>query len=186
MALPTASAPPPPALEPLPSVWRRIAAPAALTLAITLARLYAELAKVPDFVAGREPGGNFALLGIAWLPPVLGWWFARGIVGRSDRPKRALAKTLIAYGFAARLPIVAITWIAIGKGDAWDTHFTKFGRDPANYPATLEKKMLATCAAQLGLWIFVWTLGSGMLVGWLWMRRQRAIAARGATAGTPS
>jgi len=176
LAASTTSAPPSTSLAPLPSVWQRIAAPAALTLAITLARLYAELAKLPDFVAGSDAGGNWAILGISWLPPVLGWWFARGILGRSDRPKKALAKTLIAYGFAARLPIVVITWIAIQKGDAWDTHFTKFGPDPAKYPTTLTGKMLGTLAAQLGFWIFAWTLGTGMLVGWLWMRKQRPSA----------
>lgn len=180
MAASTTSAPPPPSLEPLPPLCQRIAGPAALTLVITLARLYAELAKLPSFVAGTNPGGSAALLGISWLPPFLGWWFARGILGRTDRPKKVLAKTLIAYGFVARIPVVAITWIAIQKGDAWDTHFTKFGPDPAKYPQTLSGKMLATCGAQLGFWIFAWTLGTGMLVGWLWMRakaKQRLAAA---------
>ena len=175
MAQSTASAPPPPSLEPLPSVWRRIAAPAALTLAMTLARLYAELAQLPGFIASTEGGPRGAVLGIWWLAPVLGWWFARDIVGRSDRPKKALAKTLIAYGFAARLPIVVITWIALEKGDAWNTHYTKFGDDPDLIPSSLAAKLGLTAVAQLGLQVFVWTLGTGMLVGWLWMRKQRKL-----------
>ena len=172
MALSTTSSPPP-AFAPLPSVWRRIAGPAALTLAITLARLYAELGNLPHFISGSGAGGNGALLGISWLPPFLGWWFARSIVDRTGRPKRELAKTLIAYGFAARVPVMVVTWIAIEKGAAWDTHYTKFGPDPAEYPTTLAGKMGVAAIAQLGFWVFVWTLGTGMLVGWLWMRKQR-------------
>jgi len=169
----TTSAPLSPTFDPLPSVWSRAAGPAALTLAITLTRVYGELHHLPLLIAGSGAGGNFSLLGISWLPPLLGWWFARSIVGRSEQPKKALAKTLIAYGFLARIPVVVLTWIAIEKGDAWDTHLTKFGPDPAKYPTTLSGKLLGTVVAQLGFWIFAWTLGTGMLVGWLWMRKQR-------------
>lgn len=163
-------------LAPLRSRLQRIALPALLTLAITLARIQAELHSLPNWLAGKDAGGNAALLGISWLPPLLGWWFAREIAGRSERPKRELAKTLIAYGFCARLPIVVLTWMALENG--WQTHLTGFGRNNESDPGTFAGRMRMTVIAQLGFWVFAWTLGTGMLVGWLWLRRQRRVAAK--------
>ena len=173
----TSSAASPPPATPsgeLPSIGRRIAIPAVVTLVITLLRIAGELGGLPSFLAGRGAGGNGALLGISWLPPFLGWWFARGIAGRTPRPKRELAKTLIAYGFAARAPVVALTWFALKRG--WDTHLTKFGKDNEMDPGTFAGRMAGAAFFQLVPWVFVWTLGTGMLVGWLWLRRQRVNA----------
>ncbi len=165
-----------PSTSTCPTIRQMILGPAILTLVITLLRLGAELAKLPSWLAGRDGGGNAALLGISWLPPLLGWWFARQIHGRTERPKTLLAKTLIAYGFAARIPVVLVTVLAERKG--WDTHFNKFGPNPENGPTTFIGKIGAASFAQLVFWIFVWTLGSGMLVGWLTLRsRKRALAA---------
>ncbi len=161
-----------PTLRPL---LNRIALPALITLAITLARIAGELGSLPNWLAGRGAGGNGALLGISWLPPLLGWWFAREIAGRSERPKRELAKTLIAYGFLARLPVLLLTWMAIERG--WDTHLTKFGKDNESDPGTFLARMGMAAVAQLGFWVFAWTLGTGMLVGWLYLRRRSQRAA---------
>lgn len=160
---------------PLRPLLQRVALPALLTLGITLARVFGELGSLPDWLVNRSAGGGGALIGISWLPPLLGWWFMREIAGKSERPKRELAKTLIAYGFLARLPVFALTWIAEVRG--WQgTHLTKYGPDPADYPATLVGRLGTAAAAQLGFWVFAWTLGSGMLVGWLWLKSRRARA----------
>jgi hypothetical protein len=112
------------------------------------------------------------LLGITWLPPVFGIYFATRLSG-VERPYRSLAKTLIAYGYAARIPVFVITVLAI-MGQ-WGTHHEKFGPDPAQQPSFWAKVGL-TAAFQLVAWVFVWTLGTGMLTGGLTLlllRRRR-------------
>ncbi len=161
---------------PLRPLLQRVALPAAITLLITLVRVSGQLGSLPDWMVNRSAGGFGALLGISWLPPLLGWWFAREIVGRTERPKRELAKTLIVYGFLARIPVVVLTWVAEVRG--WEnTHLTKYGPDPANYPATLAGRIGMATVAQLGFWVFAWTLCTGMLVGWLWLRSRERDAA---------
>lgn len=180
--MPPPSARPAPTLPPPAPLLRRIAVPAAVTLALTLTRLFAELGQLPGWLASRDAGGHAALLGISWLPPLLGWWFARGLVGRTDHPKRELARTLLAYGLAARLPVVIIT--AIAEARHWDTHFTKYGPDEAKWPATYWGRIGIASIAQLGFWVVVWTLGSGMLVGWLWLRARERRDVSAPRAGT--
>lgn len=179
-SVPPTAATAPTGAPPLRPLLQRVALPALATLGVTLARVFGELGSLPDWLVNRAAGGGGALLGISWLPPLLGWWFAREIAGKSERPKRELAKTLIVYGFLARLPVFALTWIAEVRG--WEgTHLTKYGPDgPESYPATLAGRLGAAAAAQLGFWVFAWTLGSGMLVGWLYLRNRAKQAAAAA------
>jgi hypothetical protein len=57
-------------------VGRLILVPALITLAVTLARLAGELYGAPDSMFSRAPGGKAALVGIVWLIPVFGVYFA--------------------------------------------------------------------------------------------------------------
>jgi len=58
------------------STRRLILAPALITLGITLLRLVGELNRWSPALFNREAGGGGALIGIVWLVPILGVYFA--------------------------------------------------------------------------------------------------------------
>ncbi len=149
--------------------------PAAVTLAVTLIRLLGELFGGPDFLFNASAGGAGALVGIVWLVPVFGIYFAVKLSKHGRRPVSMgktigaflaalalmvasyavgfflfgpdpsigalvyyalvslaviyisllpwpdLGRLLLAYGFAARIPVVLIMLVAI-LGD-WGTHY---------------------------------------------------------------
>jgi hypothetical protein len=141
---------------------------------VTVLRVWGELEGWPNPLFGRAAGGNAALVGITWLVPVFGAWFAlklaRGTSGvqatrvlgfgggalvvvfalnflaallKKEQSSLglmgvfavssvfgamvavyawpALGRTLLAYGLAARIPVVLVTLAAI-RGD-WRTHY---------------------------------------------------------------
>ena len=150
-----------------------ILVPALITLAITLVRLSGELLNWSSLLFNREPGGGGALIGIVWLVPIFGFYFAHKLVNLGIRPGStgrvfgfsflglaafgaliavgfalptasigqsaamgvaavvgilltrkgwpALTSTLLAYGVAARIPVILIMLMAI-LGD-WGTHY---------------------------------------------------------------
>ena len=79
--------------------------------------------------------------------------------------------TLLAYGVAARVPVVLITYLALAMN--WGTHFERFGPGGEPDGALTLNNAGMTLLAQLGFWIFAWTLVIGMLTGsiTLWIRR---------------
>lgn len=152
------------------SAGRLILFPATITLAVTLLRLAGELRHWP------RPWFDFAngIVGITWLPPIFGAYFALRLWGAGERPRNiavafalallglafmlsflylvfeflpisffskllilwtvaalsaamqfpawpAIFKTLIAYGFAARLPVAVVMFLAM-RG-RWGTHY---------------------------------------------------------------
>jgi hypothetical protein len=190
-----------------------ILGPALITLAVTLLRLVGELLRWNPTFFSREPGGAGAIVGIVWLVPVFGGYFAwklaqsgrrPGSLGRAisipllafalipatiavamkvDQPFRigvvaagcvvatlvglrawpVLGRTLLAYGLAARIPVVVIMLLAILGG--WGTHY-EFG--PPSFPemAALPKWFWIGLLPQLTLWI-AFTVTVGGLVGGL-------------------
>jgi len=58
------------------AIRRMILVPAAITLAVTLLRLVGELQKWSPRFFSREAGGAGALVGIVWLVPIFGIYFA--------------------------------------------------------------------------------------------------------------
>ena len=68
------------------SRYRLVAAPALVTLTVTLVRLFGELQHWSPTMFRRDPGGLGALVGIIWLAPVFGVYFARKLVKRGDGP----------------------------------------------------------------------------------------------------
>jgi hypothetical protein len=79
-----------------------------------------------------------------------------------------LAWTLLCYGLAARLGVLAITWLA--KVQGWDTHYTKFG--PQGLEVPLGETMASAAFAQLGFWV-PFTVIAGGFVGGLFGGRRR-------------
>src|SRR3989442_9935406 len=83
-----------------PSLRRLILGPALITLAITLLRLVGELSRWSPSLFNREPGGPGALVGIVWLIPVFGIYFALRLARAGERPTgvgRTLARAAVAF-----------------------------------------------------------------------------------------
>jgi hypothetical protein len=90
-----------------PDVKRMIAVPAAIALAITLARLVGELAGGPEALFNRAPGGGGALIGIAWLAPIFGVYFAVKLVRGGHGPGSAgRVIGLVVLGLVSALAII--------------------------------------------------------------------------------
>jgi len=197
-----------------PSLWSLVAVPAAITLAVTLLRLTGELFKWSPALFSREAGGGGALVGIAWLVPLFGIWFAVKL-HRSGEPKPrvlrglgivvaafavvpaagfvifrtvgpiaqvtlfslmtlvpvaiafrawpALGRVLLAYGYAARVPVAVVMLIAIFA--AWDSHYAL---PPPQFPQVgpLALWFYTGLLPQMTIWI-AYTMVFGMLFGLL-------------------
>lgn len=113
------------------SIKNLILIPALITLAVTLLRLTGELLDWPPLFFNKAAGGGGALIGIAWLAPVFGFYFARqsllanGYPGRTGRvfgfSLLALAAFLILMGIGFQMPpgslwMYLIIVIAAGAG----------------------------------------------------------------------
>ena len=79
-------------------VGRLILVPAIITLAVTALRLFGELQHWNPTFFSRQAGGAGAIVGIVWLVPVFGIYFARKLVAAGERPAsngRALGMALL-------------------------------------------------------------------------------------------
>ncbi|MFN8091881.1 MAG: hypothetical protein U0599_06585 [Vicinamibacteria bacterium] len=107
--------PPRPAVPPRP--WRRLLLwPVGLSAAVTLLRLVGELRGWSADYFSRLPGGGLAIVGIAWLVPVVGLWVGWTLERSGHRPVLAaraawqpLAALVVAWGVAAALGRLAHT-----------------------------------------------------------------------------
>ncbi|TAM82678.1 MAG: hypothetical protein EPN47_08460 [Acidobacteria bacterium] len=109
---------------------------------------------------------GFAGMLVAAFLPRIGW--------------RALARTLIAYAFAARIPVLIVMFFAMqGNGGAgWGTHYDAVPPGMAHLPFSL-KFLFEAFLPQMTLWI-AWTVIAGMLAGMIAValaRRGRSEAA---------
>jgi hypothetical protein len=193
----------------------RILVPALITLAVTLLRLVGELNQWSSALFNRAAGGGGALVGIVWLIPVFGVYFALKLRGSGQGPVSAgkvigfsvvafaipplaggaagffklgpvglilvfsivsllaiavawpswpaLARVLVAYGVAARIPVALIMLAAI-LGD-WGTHYDVPAPD---FPAMgkIATWFWIGLLPQLTIWIYM-TVVMGMLFGGL-------------------
>ena len=73
----------------VPNVKRLIMVPALIALAITIVRLVGELAGGSSALFNREAGGGGALVGIVWLVPIFGVYFAIKLVRQGLGPASA-------------------------------------------------------------------------------------------------
>lgn len=111
---------------------------------------------------GKEIVGFVLMLGGAALP-FFSW--------------SALAKVLLAYGYAARIPVLIIMYFAI-KGN-WDTHYS-LGPPGVEFPSFWSKFFQIAVLPQMILWI-AFTIIGGSLAGGIAMvatRRRRESASQ--------
>lgn len=207
-----------------------ILVPALITLAVTLLRLTGELQHWSSRLFNPAAGGGGALVGIVWLVPIFGVYFALKLAGRGEAPTSpwrpvglallafafnslalavavalklsiagalsifavsswisiviahrgwpALGRTLLAYAFAARIPVVIVMLLAIFGN--WGTHYDL---PPPDEPAVaamapLVKWFWIGLLPQLTIWIYVTVVG-GILFGGLALavRKRRPVPA---------
>ncbi len=79
--------------------------PALITLAVTLLRLVGELLHWPALFFSAEAGGGFAIVGIVWLVPIFGIYFACKLIGSGNLPE-STGKTVL-FAFLAVIAIIA-------------------------------------------------------------------------------
>lgn len=193
------------------SIGKLILIPSIITLGITLLRLIGELQDWSALLFNKTAGGGFAIIGITWLVPLFGVYFAIKLARTGDTPSSAgrvllfallgiavtviggflgfgnlvdfpgkqlvgvlivavgglvplrawptLFKTLIAYGYAARIPVAIIMFFAI-RGQ-WGTHYDVL---PPDFPSDLgfwQTYIQIGAIPQLIMWIaFTTIIGS--------------------------
>jgi len=216
-----------------PSIGRMVLVPALITLAITLLRLVGELSRWSPSLFNREPGGLGALVGIVWLIPVFGIYFALALAREGERPPSigraigwaalafllntgvliasvklfpaspvaqlaiftlgswlaialarlgwpALWRVLLAYGLAARIPVLIVMFLAIFLG--WDSHYAKPRPD---FPPMGHWGLFFWTAflPQMSVWIYL-TIVGGMIFGAITLGIRRLVGG-GADQGVP-
>ena len=198
------------------SIAHLILVPSVITLAVTILRLVGELKGWSDFWFSPKAGGNGAPIGISWLVPIFGIYFAMKLAREGEGPERvgravgfaflglllfvasmaipvmifkepgnlglivgasvgcivtmfvvrgawpALFKTLLAYGFAARIPVAILMLIAI-RGN-WGTHYDV--PPNAQFPVMhwFTKWVVIGLLPQMFIWI-AFTITIGLLFG---------------------
>lgn len=74
-----------------------------LTLCVTVLRLVGELQGWNPALFSKEAGGGGALVGVGWLPIVIGLWFGRRLVQQGHVPPSTLRAALVALVGAAAM-----------------------------------------------------------------------------------
>lgn len=124
---------------------------------------------------GVFAGGVFGSVQLGWLkfPTVehpgeaegmryfLGTMLVAALVGLVAWPR--LSIVLLVYGLLARIPVVAVTWLAVHN--KWDTHYAKLG--PGLTASSLDDAFYKLSLAQVTFWIFTFTLLVGGVFGCL-------------------
>src|ERR1041385_1267302 len=99
--------------NPVP-VFQLIVIPSVITLAVTVVRLIGELQDWSPTLFGKAAGGGASLVGIAWLVPIFGVYFAYRLVGMGHGPANALRVLLSALGGIALFVAVGFGVNALG------------------------------------------------------------------------
>jgi hypothetical protein len=193
-------------------VRQLILVPSLITLGVTILRLVGELQHWPEAWFNPAPGGPWSIVGIVWLVPVFGIYFALKLAGVGDRPTssaravglaalgfillalgfflfqkvfrsfagivlmwamaaagavmqipawRALFKTLVAYGYAARVPVAIVMFLAT-RGD-WKSHYSALAM-PTTQMRPFAQYILFGFFPQLVWWV-AFTIVVGTLCG---------------------
>lgn len=116
------------------SILRLILIPGLITLGVTFLRLGGELAHLRKAFFGSEPGGQLAIVGITWLAPIFGIYFAVKLARQGAGPPslgRAIGiaamgcavilasnaiggRIIVAYGFKTFLIFFWVAWSLAG------------------------------------------------------------------------
>ena len=199
------------------SIGKLILVPSIITLAITILRLVGELQHWNTSLFNPAAGGGGALIGISWLPPIFGIYFAYKLIHNGESPEtsgwrvllfallgmglmvggsflafgggpsidspvrvigglliilaavaiqflpwRKLAKVLLAYAFAARIPVAILMFFAI-RGN-WGTHYDVA---PPDFPEMdwFSKYLLIGLLPQMVIWIAFTVLTGALTAG---------------------
>lgn len=102
--------------EDRPAVWPLVAVPAAITLAVTLLRLTGEVLRWSPRYFSREAGGGLAVVGIAWLVPIFGIWFALKLKHAGVPQPRVLRGVGLALAALVVAPAVGLAAVPLGLG----------------------------------------------------------------------
>jgi hypothetical protein len=203
-----------PASGPGLGIKQLILVPSLITLVVTILRLIGELQHWSPTLFSRSAGGGGAIIGIVWLVPIFGIYYALKLAGAGQAPKSfgksigftvlgivivvlggavgfaptltfpgkmavgivlmalgavlvypgwpALFKTLVAYGYAARIPVAIVMFLAI-RGN-WGTHYDVL---PPEYKGPMDfwgKYFEIALLPQLIFWV-VFTVVIGSLFG---------------------
>ncbi|HZP00688.1 MAG TPA: hypothetical protein VFD30_10370 [Terriglobia bacterium] len=81
------------------SILRLVLIPGLITLGVTILRLVGELQHWSKVLFNPAPGGGGGIVGIVWLVPIFGIYFALKLAAAGDRPK-SLGK--------------AVVWVVVG------------------------------------------------------------------------
>ena len=211
-------------------IAKLILVPSLITLGVTILRVVGELQNWSPILFGKAAGGGGAIVGIAWLAPIFGFYFALKLSGTGAGPAKlgktfalcglgllllaaggfllvsaqfasfakaltgfslmaasvvvqlwgwpSLTKVLVAYGYAARIPVMIVVFLAF-RG-SWGTHYDAL-------PPGYESKGFASdfigfgVLPQMILWI-----AFTVLVGTLFGAVAAAIATRRKPAAQPA
>lgn len=213
------------------SIPQLIFVPSLITLGVTLLRLIGELQHWPTRLFNPDAGGQGSIVGIAWLAPIFGVYFALklaragedpgalrvigfalvglvvtflgGYVGFASKAEfpgkiliglvligagvvipflgwKPLGKVLLAYAYAARIPVLILMYFAM-RGN-WHTHYDAIPPDP--FPQDLPfwtKYFELAVVPQMIMWI-AFTMITGMLLGGIAI----AVVSRGKAAAQPA
>ncbi len=88
-------------------IGRLILAPALLTLAVTVMRVAGELMNASPTFFSRAVGGGAAVVGIIWLVPVFGIYFARRLAREASRAPVGRSAGFAALGLIAFVVLAA-------------------------------------------------------------------------------
>ena len=91
--------------------------PAVLTLAITLLRLIGELQNWPSALFSKAPGGAGAIVGIVWLVPIFGIYFASVLARSGTAPGagRVIGYSLLAFALVAASAFTAVGLLKLSQ-----------------------------------------------------------------------
>jgi hypothetical protein len=88
--------------------------PAVITLAVTLLRLFGEIQNWSPRFFSRQAGGGLAVVGIVWLVPLFGIYFAWKLIREGERPASLGRAALMPL--AAVVPVVLLAVVTRGLG----------------------------------------------------------------------
>ncbi len=157
---------------------RLILVPALLSLAVTLLRLAGERGHwsarwFSSETSGIRPTGVSWVVGITWLAipfgAYFGWRLASSGKGHSSALRSfflwpELALTLLAYGLAARIPVVIVMFLAM-RGN-WGTHYDYVGMPGPLDMAPWSRFVWLALLPQLVFWV-AFTIVVGSISGTL-------------------
>ena len=96
------------------AIRKLIVVPAVITLVVTMVRLLGELMHWSVILFNPAPGGGSAIVGIAWLVPIFGVYFALKLAAAGERPASAGPAIAFALLGVALVPVAGFAGTQLG------------------------------------------------------------------------